>query len=222
VLPNRAAELASEVGGHRGLRIVGVMGYAPRAYAVATHAEREPLVAEECCLLSEVAAELASQGHAMQRISGGCTPGALLYRAGSGLTEIRPGTYVFYDMNQVDLGVVGVESVSATILSTVISTPVPGRAILDAGSKALATQVKPVSPGCGFVKGHPGAVVDVLNDEHGYLNLEGSDLRVSVGDKLELIPPRVCTALNLYDELHLVEGGQVVETCRVTGRGRNR
>jgi D-serine deaminase-like pyridoxal phosphate-dependent protein len=146
----------------------------------------------------------------------------LLYRAGCGLTEIRPGTYVFYDMNQVDLGVADVSSVSATILATVISTPAPGRAVLDAGSKALATQVKPVSAGCGFVKGHPGAVVDVLNDEHGYLDLGDSGLQVSVGDKLELIPPRVCTAVNLYDELHLVEDGEVVETCRITARGKNR
>jgi D-serine deaminase-like pyridoxal phosphate-dependent protein len=125
-------------------------------------------------------------------------------------------------MNQVDLGVVGVEDVAAAILATVISTPAPGRAVLDAGSKALATQVKPVSAGCGFVKGQPGAVVDVLNDEHGYLSLEHSNLRVSVGDKLELIPPRICTALNLYDELHLIDGGTVVETCRVTGRGKSR
>jgi D-serine deaminase-like pyridoxal phosphate-dependent protein len=222
VLPERATEMATAIARFPGLRTVGIMGYAPMTYGVNSNAEREPLVAAEGQLLSEVAARLASEGHAMERISGGCTPGATLYRAGCGLTEIRPGTYVFYDMNQVDLGVVGVGDVAATILSTVISTPQPGRAILDAGSKALATQVKPISAGCGFVKGHPGAVVDVLNDEHGYLSLEDSDLRVAVGDKLELIPPRVCTAVNLYDELHLVENGELVETCRITGRGKSR
>ena len=222
VPPESAAELAAAVARFAGLRIVGIMGYAPMTYGVNTNAEREPLVAAEGRLLSQVAAELASEGHAMTRISGGCTPGATLYRAGCGLTEIRPGTYVFYDMNQVDLGVIGVESVSATILATVISTSASGRAVLDAGSKALATQVRPISPGCGFVKGYPGAVVDVLNDEHGYLSLGNSDLRVAVGDKLELIPPRVCTALNLYDELHLMENGELVETCKVTGRGKSR
>ena len=221
VEPEQGPELAAQVARSAGLRIVGVMGYAPMTYAVNSNGERVPLVAQEGSLLAQVGAQLASEGHQMRRISGGCTPGALLYRAGCGLTEIRPGTYVFYDMNQVDLGVVGVEDVSATILATVISTPRPGRAVLDAGSKALATQVKPVSAGCGFVKGHPGASVDVLNDEHGYLNLGNSDLRVSVGDKLELIPPRVCTAVNLYDELHLVEEGRLVETCRVTARGRS-
>jgi len=222
VPPERALELAAAVARHDGLRIVGVMGYAPRTYGVTTVAEREPLVAEECRLLTAVAAELAAAGHEMRRLSGGCTPGALLYGAGCGLTEIRPGTYVFYDMNQVDLGVADVADVSATILATVISTPAPGRAILDAGSKALATQVKPISAGCGFVKGHPGAVVDVLNDEHGYLNLGDSDLRVAVGDKLQLIPPRVCTAVNLYDELHAVENGERVATWRVTARGKSR
>ncbi|MBM3473923.1 MAG: hypothetical protein FJX75_11695 [Armatimonadetes bacterium] len=222
VPPEGAAKLAAAVADFPGLRIVGIMGYAPMTYGVTTNAEREPLVAAEGRLLSEVAAGLASEGHAMARISGGCTPGATLYRAGCGLTEIRPGTYVFYDMNQVDLGVVGVQDVAATVLSTVISTPGPDRAILDAGSKALATQVKPISAGCGFVKGHPGAVVDVLNDEHGYLNLANSDLRVAVGDKLELIPPRICTAVNLYDELHLVANGELMETCKIAGRGKNR
>jgi D-serine deaminase-like pyridoxal phosphate-dependent protein len=221
VAPEGAVALAEVVARYPGLQVVGVMGYAPMTYGVTSNAEREPLVADEGCLLGQVAAELRAAGHPVRRISGGCTPGALLYRAGCGLTEIRPGTYVFYDMNQVDLGVVSVAHVSATILATVISTPSPGRAILDAGSKALATQVKPVSAGCGFVLGHPGAVIDVLNDEHGYLNLEHSELRVRVGDRLRLIPPRVCTALNLYDELHLIEGEQVVQTCRVTGRGRS-
>ncbi|MGQ9733184.1 MAG: alanine racemase [Candidatus Zipacnadales bacterium] len=222
VPPEQAAYLAEEIARLPGLKIVGIMGYAPMTYGVKTEAERRTLVEEEGRLLAQVAEELRNRGHDIRRISGGCTPGALLYTAGCGLTEIRPGTYVFYDMNQVHLEVVGPESVSATILTTVISVPSPRRAIVDAGSKALATQVKPLSPGFGFVKGYPGAYLDALNDEHGYLNLADSGLTVSVGDKLELIPPRVCTALNLYDELHLIENGRLVKTCRITGRGKTR
>lgn len=218
---DRASELATAIAELPGLKVVGVMGYAPMTYGVKTIAEREPLVREEGRLLSQVASSLAAEGHTMARVSGGCTPAALLYHANCGLTEIRPGTYVFYDMNQVDLGVVSTQDVAATVLTTVISTPAPGRAIVDAGSKALATQVKPISPGFGFVKGHPGAVLDALNDEHGYLNLVNTDLRVSVGDRLQVIPPRICTALNLYDELYLVEGERVVDACRITGRGKS-
>ena len=221
VAPEKAVELANAIAGLPGLRIVGVMGYAPMGYGVKTWEDRDAAAAEEGRVLAGIAAELQSHGHEMRRISGGCTPTATCYRKGCGLTEIRSGTYVFYDMNQVDLGVARVEDVAATILATVISTPGPGRAIVDAGSKALATQIKVISAGFGFVKGDPGAIIDNVNDEHGYLNLTHAERGVRIGDKIELIPPRVCTALNLYDELYLVEEGEVVEVCRVTGRGKS-
>lgn len=221
VRPEDALSLANAIGGLPSLRVVGVMGYAPMSYGVRTWPERDAAAAEEGRLLAQVAAELGAAGHNMTRISGGCTPTATRYRNGCGLTEIRSGTYALYDMNQVDLGVAGVDDVAATVLATVISTPSLGRAIVDAGSKALATQVKPISPGHGFVKGNPGAVIDQLNDEHGYLDLTRAQGGVRIGEKIELIPPRICTALNLYDELYLVDGGQVAEKCRVTGRGKS-
>ncbi len=221
VAPEQAVELAAEIARLPALNVVGVMGYAPMGYGVKTWDDRNAAAAEEGRLLAQVAADLESHGHEMRRISGGCTPTATCYRKGCGLTEIRSGTYVFYDMNQVDLGVVGVGDVAATILATVISLPSPDRAIVDAGSKALATQIKPISPGYGFVKGNPGAVIDNVNDEHGYLNLAQAEHGVRTGEKIELIPPRVCTALNLYDDLYLVEEGRVAEVCRVTGRGKS-
>jgi D-serine deaminase-like pyridoxal phosphate-dependent protein len=222
VPPEGAVALAEAMASLPGLRVVGVMGYAPMSYAARTDAERDAAAADESRLLAEVGGRLRAAGHAISRISGGSTPTATCYRRGCGLTEIRSGTYIFYDMNQVDLGVVGVENVAATILATVISTPSPGRAIVDAGSKAMATQVKPISPGFGWMKGNPGAFIDQLNDEHGYLDLTAAERGVAIGEKIELIPPRVCTALNLYDDLYLVEKGCVVDRCRVTGRGRSR
>lgn len=221
VPPERAAELAETVGNLPSLNVVGIMGYASTAYQARTDEAREAAAAREGKLLGDVAADLRSQGHAIQRISGGCTPTATMYRKECGLTEIRSGTYVFYDMNQVDLGVVTPDDVSATILATVISKPEPGRAIVDAGSKAMATQVKQLSAGFGWVKGDLGACLNQLNDEHGYLDLGQAEHDVAIGEKIEIIPPRVCTALNLYDELYLVEGGRVVDVCRVTARGKS-
>ena len=222
VMPEDAGALADAIAQMPGLRLVGLMGYAPMTYNVDSAGERVPLVSAEGELLSGVADALRERGHDIERISGGCTPGALLYPADSGLTEIRPGTYVFYDRNQVDLGVIGIEAVAATILTTVVSKRGPDRAIVDAGSKALANQVKRVSPGFGWVKGNPAAHLDNVNDEHGYLNLEDSELDVAIGDKVEIIPPRICTALNLYDDPHIVEDGRVVQTCAIAARGKNR
>jgi D-serine deaminase-like pyridoxal phosphate-dependent protein len=221
VPPEKAGELADAIAELPSLNVVGVMGYASVAYLAKTDQEREAAAAREGKLLADVADDLRSRGHEVRRISGGCTPTATSYRKGCGLTEIRSGTYVFYDMNQVDMGVVTPEDVSATILATVISKPEPGRAILDAGSKAVATQVKQVSPGFGWVKGNAGAYLNQLNDEHGYLDLAEAERDVEIGEKIEIIPPRVCTALNLYDELYLVEDGRVTDVCRVTARGKN-
>ncbi len=221
VPPERTAELADAIGKLPSLNVVGVMGYASTAYQARTDEEREAAAAREGKLLADVAADLRSQGHAIKRVSGGCTPTATAYRKGCGLTEIRSGTYVFYDMNQVDLGVVTPDDISATVLATVISKPEPGRAIVDAGSKAMATQVKQLSAGFGWVKADLGAYLNQLNDEHGYLDLGQAEHDVAIGEKIEIIPPRVCTALNLYDELYLVEDGRVVDVCRVTARGKS-
>lgn len=221
VPPDKAADLAASVADLPSLNTVGVMGYASMGYGVKTDDERQSVAAREAKLLADIAGGLRAEGHDVKRISGGCTPTATMYRKGCGLTEIRPGTYVFYDRNQVDLGTVTQDRVSATILATVISKPERGRAIVDAGSKALATQVKQISPGCGWVKGNAGAYINQLNDEHGYLDLAHAERDVAIGEKIEIVPPRVCTALNLYDELYLVKDGRVVDVCRVTGRGKS-
>jgi len=219
VPPAEAPALAAQVASVPGVALVGVMAYAGSAYQAGSCEGMRRAAAEEAAGLAHVAATLAAAGHTMRRVSGGCTPTGPLYERGCGLTEIRSGTYVFYDMNQVDLGVACVADVAATILATVISVPAPDRVILDAGSKALATQVTPVSPGCGWVQEDLGAVVVKLNDEHGYLDVRRARRPYRVGDKVQVVPPRICTALNLYDELYLWQDGVVVERCDVTARG---
>ena len=214
-----APALAARVAETPGVAMVGVMAYAGPAYQAGSREGMRAAAAEEAGGLAQIAAALRSEGHTMRRISGGCTPTGPLYERGCGLTEIRSGTYVFYDMNQVELGVADVADVAATILATVISVPAPDRVILDAGSKALATQVTPVSPGCGWVLEDLGAVVVKLNDEHGYLDVRRAGRSYQVGDKVQVVPPRLCTALNLYDELHLCEDRVVVERCDVAARG---
>jgi D-serine deaminase-like pyridoxal phosphate-dependent protein len=222
VPPEQAATLALSVSDLPGIRLAGIMAYAGAAYLEAGARGFERAAAAEGEALRQVADALRAEGYAIERVSGGSSPTGLHYRLDGGLTEMRPGTYAFYDMNQVDLGAAWVSWISATILATVISTPGRDRGIVDAGSKSLGTQVTPVSPGCGWVADDLGVVVGKLNDEHGYLDLRRAMRSYEVGDKVRIIPPRVCTAVNLYDELYLVEDGLVVEVCPVTGRGKSR
>ncbi len=221
VRPEEAPALAAQLAELPGLRLVGIMCYAGHAYRAGSQEAMAEVAAEEGRVMAQVAQRLRADGHQMRRISGGTTPTGPLYRQGCGLTEFRSGTYVFYDMNQVDLGVASMSDVAATILATVVSVPAPDRVILDAGSKGLATQVSPISPGCGWVADDLGAVVRKLNDEHGYLDVRRALRHYQVSDRVQVIVPRICTALNLYDVLYMCEDDVVVDVCPVTGRGKS-
>ncbi|MGC9319588.1 MAG: D-TA family PLP-dependent enzyme, partial [Armatimonadota bacterium] len=138
-----------------------------------------------------------------------------------GLTEIRPGTYVFYDRNQVDIGSAPMEQVALSVLSTVVATPTRERAIIDAGTKGLAQQVGGLSDGYGWLPDVAGAVVNKVNDEHGFVDVSAAERPLKIGEKLRVIPARAPTCVNLYDWIHATRDGMVEDVWRVAARGRN-
>jgi D-serine deaminase-like pyridoxal phosphate-dependent protein len=219
VLPEQVAPFAREVAGVAGLRLVGIMAYAAGSYACRNEDERRACAAREGATLAALGDELRRDGHDIRRLSGGSTPTAGRYVAGNGLTEIRSGTYCLNDHNQVDLGTCTVADVAATVLATVISHPAPNRYITDAGTKALDQQVSQLTEGYGVLLDPPGARVVKINDEHGYLDAAAAGVRV--GDKVRIIPPRICTCLNLYDEMIIVQEGIVRDVWRIAARGKN-
>ena len=219
VLPENLVAFADQLTQCSALRLVGVMAYAGLAYQVRGAAAFEQAGAQEARFLAEQARALEREGYTMARISGGTTPTGPHYQPGCGLTEIRSGTYCFNDYNQVDLGSATVEQVAATILATVVSHPAADRAIVDAGAKAMGLQATMVSDGYGFVLGPKGGRLTRVNDEHGYLDVGHMTGDVQIGEKLRLIPPRICTALDLYDWMYLVQENRVVDVWKVAARG---
>ena len=222
VAPGRALEFADEVAELPALQIEGLMAYGSHfAYPKRGEEQLAEGAAEEGRLAAEVAAELAAAGHNMVRISGGSTPTAGRYQRGCGLTEIRSGTYIFNDMNQVDIGSCTVDQVALSVLATVVAHPVRERAIIDAGTKGLDQQVGQTSKGYGWLRDVPGAVVYKINDEHGFVDVSEAERDLRIGEKVRVIPPRTPTCLNLYDWMWLVRGGVVVDAWRIAARGRN-
>ena len=219
VLPEQALLFARQVAGLPGLRIVGIMAYASGSYQCRTEDERRAFCRQEGAALAALADDLRRDGHDIRRISGGSTPSGGWYAKGGGLTEIRSGTYCLNDHNQVDMGTCTRDDVAATVLATVISRPAPDRAIIDAGTKALDQQVAQTTEGYGVLLDPPGARVVKINDEHGYLDAAAASLQV--GDKVRIIPPRICTCLNLYDEMVIVQDGVVRDVWRIAARGKN-
>jgi D-serine deaminase-like pyridoxal phosphate-dependent protein len=139
-------------------------------------------------------------------------------RSAEGITELRPGNYVFYDATQVALGVVGLERCALSVLATVTSRPAPDRLILDSGSKALAAErLSTLTPGFGRIEGHPGLRVDRLYEEQAIVHSEGP-CEIPVGARLRVIPNHACAAANLHSQMLVVEREVVVDLWPVATR----
>ena len=170
-----------------------------------------------------VAEEIRDAGVPIEDVSLGSTPTAEYAAGVDGVTEIRPGTYVFYDRMQAALGSCSLSECALRVVATVVSRPRPALAIIDGGSKTFATDVQPnVVPlnlsGFGYVVGHPGATLERVTEEHGMLSVdEDSDLRV--GDTVEIIPNHACSTVNLHDEVRVLAADGSTEKVRVAARG---
>ena len=149
----------------------------------------------------------------------GAGTGTYLLEAGSGVyNELQPGSYVFMDADYGrNLGEDGLPmhefEQSLFILATVMSHPVPERAVVDVGLKAHS-----VDSGMPGVVGVPGAEYLKASDEHGLIALRGPG-RVSLGQKLRLIPGHCDPTVNLYDWLVCYRRDQVEAIWPISARG---
>jgi len=157
-------------------------------------------------------------------VSGGSTPSAEFAHLVPGLTEIRPGTYVYNDLNTLCQGACQLEDCAARVVTTVVSTAVPGRAIVDAGSKTLSSDLlgSGSKSGYGYVVEAPDAPLIKLNEEHGHLDITRSNHNFYVGEVLTIIPNHVCTCVNMHDEVFTLRNGEVEGSWRVAARGKIR
>jgi D-serine deaminase-like pyridoxal phosphate-dependent protein len=205
--PAEALALAKVIDQAKGLAFGGLMTYPAAGRA-----------AEAEAWLRSARDQLAAAGLDCQRISSGGTPD--MWRSGedSVVTEYRPGTYIYMDRYQVAKGVGTLDDCALTVLATVVSHPTPTRAILDSGSKALSSDTLGL-PEFGELLGVPGARVTGLSEEHGTVTLsDGAGLRI--GERVRVVPDHCCVVTNLFDQVHLVSGGKVVEILDVAARGK--
>jgi D-serine deaminase-like pyridoxal phosphate-dependent protein len=157
-------------------------------------------------------------------VSGGSTPTAYESSLFHGVNEVRPGMYIFNDRNTVAIDAASLEECALSVIVTVVSTAVGGRAIVDGGSKTFSYDRYQAGDGRGYglVKEDPVVEVERFSEEHGHLNVERSERRYRVGDRLSIIPNHVCTTVNMHDEIYGVRGDQVETVWRVEGRGKVR
>jgi D-serine deaminase-like pyridoxal phosphate-dependent protein len=169
-------------------------------------------------------AKLEAAGLAAPTVSGGSTPTAREGHLFTGVNEIRPGMYIFNDRNMMGVGIAGVEDCALSVVTTVVSTSVPGRAIVDGGSKTFSSDRHLAGDGKGFgmVKQDDAADLEQLSEEHGHLNISRSTREYRVGERLAIIPNHVCSTVNMHNQIYGARGEQVETVWEVAGRGKVR
>jgi D-serine deaminase-like pyridoxal phosphate-dependent protein len=218
-LDQKSLEKAKRVKALPNLRWEGISVYPGHIMGTTTTRERE--IAAENLQLDRLYQLLDAAGIPYPIVSGGNTPAAFESHRFHGVTEIRPGTYVFNDRNTVDAEAAHYGDCAATVLTTVVSASVAGRAIIDAGSKTLTADSLESGEHKyhGYIQGHPELILEGLSEEHGHLKVVGTS-SVTVGERLRVIPNHICPCVNLHDGAYIVSGENVVDQWKVAARGK--
>ena len=224
-------ELAA-VGTALGPLCVGVMTHAGHSYECRSIAAVEAVAEAERRAAVSAAERLRALGLEIAIVSVGSTPTALHARDLSGVTETRPGVYMFQDLFQTQIGSGAAEDMAVTVLVGIIGRRrAENRILIDAGGMALSkdrsTASAPRDFGFGLVLDLDGrrslgeAVVERANQEHGIVTAP-TPLpfdRLPVGTLLRVAPNHVCMTAAAYDRYHVVEGGRDIAAVwrRVNG-----
>jgi D-serine deaminase-like pyridoxal phosphate-dependent protein len=217
--PEAAVALARRAAELDGIEYRGAMYY-PGHVRVPGAGQDAPLAALAATVGRFVDA-LADAGLLAGVVSGGSTPTFWRSHEVAGTTEVRPGTNIFNDRTTFEVGACNWEQVAYSVLATVVSTAVPGQAVVDAGAKALARDPLPTgTPGLGALLDRPEVLVSSVSEEHGILDLSATDWRPRVGDRVRVVPNHVCVSVNLQERLWGIRGDVIVEEWMVEGRGR--
>ncbi|WP_101842579.1 alanine racemase [Halobacillus sp. Marseille-P3879] len=217
-----ALRLAEQINRHEALHLQGIFTFKGPVYKGEATTDTDKAGIEEGEVMAALAAQLEESGIKVEDVSVGSTPTAASVVAVEGVTEIRPGTYVFNDSMQVKLGVSERDDCAAQVVTTVVSRPSEDRAVIDGGSKTFATDVQPnhaplYLKGFGAIQGYPEAEFARMNEEHGVILTNDHELKI--GDQVKVIPNHICSTINLHNYVHLKKENGEYEKVKVEARG---
>jgi D-serine deaminase-like pyridoxal phosphate-dependent protein len=222
VQPADAVSLAIRCAALPGLDVAGVLTHEGHVYTAADRpSEMERMTHAACRAIVDVAERMREAGVPAIVVSAGASATARFDLAVDGITEVRPGTYVFNDLTQLDLGAATEADVAAAVVATVVSRPAADRAIVDAGSKTLSSDQRIIAAPTrtfGRLAGREDVTVVRISEEHGVLGLRGDD-PLTVGDRVVILPNHICAAVNLHDDVLVFDGPTIVDRWRVAARG---
>jgi D-serine deaminase-like pyridoxal phosphate-dependent protein len=216
VMPFEALDLAKAVARLPNLRVRGLTFYPGHI-----RERNERKIADLSSTLEWVRREFDREAFAIDIVSGGSTPLLFYSHEIAGLTEIRPGTYVFNDMNTVASGGCTLDDCAASILVTIVSHRRGDRMIVDGGSKTFSSDRDSAGgPGFGRVVDAPDSAFHRMNEEHGFIDIRGVQTIFEIGQKTRIIPNHICVAVNLHEFVYGIRGDTVEEVWKVEARGK--
>jgi D-serine deaminase-like pyridoxal phosphate-dependent protein len=227
-----AADLVARIASLPGLRSRGLLSHAGHGYGATSEDEVRDVAEREAHTMRTLADQVRARGVDVAEISVGATPTARYSLLQDGITEVRPGNYIYFDRTQVSLGAATWDDCALTVLARVVSRPAADRIILDSGSKTLTNDLArgfAPTPGYGAildsVNGPQSAggelLVERLSEEHANVRVtSGGSHPLETGDLVRIVPNHSCVVSNLVDAAWLVDGDTVLERLEISARGR--
>ncbi len=218
--PTDALQLAQYIASIQGVRLDGLTCYPGHIWDAADQqAKSLGLVAAK---LQETLDLWSRSGLQAGIVSGGSTPTAYQSHLVPQYTEIRPGTYIFNDVNEWRGGYAAFEDCAARIIATVVSDAVPKQIVIDGGTKTFTSDLchPAKDSGYGYIVEYPNAKMARLSEEHGQVDVSASEKRPKVGERISVIPNHICPCVNLQDRIWLLESDGNVRPLCVDGRGK--
>jgi len=205
---------ATHLASLQGLRFEGIMGYEGHAVAIPDFDERRRMAEAAMADLVATRDLLERNGINVGIVSAGGTGTYSITGNYDGITEIQAGSYATMDAKYQQVGIDF--DLALTIVSQVVSTPVPDVAIIDAGAKSATTEF-----GMPRLIRPEGWYLLKFSEEHGHLRRQGGK-PLHIGDMVELVPSHGCTTINLYDAFQVIRNGIVEAVWPVAARGCSR
>lgn len=201
---------AATIGTHavdRGFDVAGIYTYPGHGYAIG---EQREAARNESRSLERGVEEFEREGLVCRVRSGGSTP-TLFATEKNLMTELRPGVYALNDAQQVTLGTADLSDVALVVVATVCAVPDGNRLVLDAGSKAVASDRPAYVNGHGLILGLPDSTIERIWEHHAVVDVsrEPASHIPKVGDRVAVVPNHVCTTINLSDRVYALDGDEL-------------
>lgn len=205
--PEEALALAKYIAQAPGVRFGGLMVYPAIGGRAATDA-----------FFATTRALCEANGLPVETTSTGGSPDMWSNEGLANASEYRAGTYIYFDRSLVARGTCTLADCALTVLATVVSVPSDQRAVIDAGSKSLTSDLMGLT-GHGIVPALGDVVVSTMSEEHGILDISKASRKPDVGERVRIVPNHVCPVTNLFDEVVFVRGDKVLGAVKVDARG---